>query len=123
FILNYTLHKRFNFTLGTDLTHDAMVESLGQDPNTGKAWITRENLGKYLTSYLNVNAPFQINRSWSMNNNLSAVYMHFKGSIAGSYIDDGSPLFQGKSINSFKLSNTVAAEMSINYASTFIYNV
>lgn len=123
FVLNYTLSRRYNFTLGTDITHDAMVESLGQDSETGKAWITRDNLGKQWTSYLNVNAPFQIGNFWTMNNNLTLIYMHFQGFIAGDYLDDGKVFFQGRSQNNFRISDRFSSELSVNYASPFLYNV
>lgn len=123
FTLNYTIYKMFNFTLGTDLTNDAMVESLGQDSVTGQAWITRENLANTVTSYLNINAPVRIGKFWTMNNNLTTIYMHFKGPIAGEYADLGSTFFQGRSTNNFKLNKAFSAELSVNYNSAFLYNV
>lgn len=121
--LNYTLHKMFNISLGTDITNDAMVESLGQDEETGKAWVTRENLGKTLTSYVNLNAPFRIGKVWTMNNNFTGIYMHFKGPIAGSVLDVGSFFLQARSNHNFRLSKTFSTELSVNYNSPFLYNV
>lgn len=121
--LNYTLYRMFNFTLGTDITNDAMVESLGQDSESGKAWITRENLAKTVTSYLNINAPARIGGFWTMNNNLTGIYMHFKGPIAGEYANLGSAFFQGRSTNNFRLNKAFSAELSVNYTSSFLYNV
>lgn len=123
FAMNYTLYKMFNLSVGADFTKDAMVESLGQDSESGKTWITRDNLGKSSTSYLNVNAPAQIGKVWTMNNNLTLVYMHFKGPIAGSYLNDGQAFFQGRSTNNFRLSKSLSAELSANYNSAFVYNV
>ncbi|MGO3108637.1 MAG: TonB-dependent receptor domain-containing protein [Sphingobacterium sp.] len=123
FTLNYTLYKRFNITLGTDITHDAIVESLGQDDQTGESWVTTDNLAKNVTTYLNVNAPIQIGSYWTMNNNISGIYMHFKGPIAGEYADLGSAFFQGRSTNNFKIYKGLSAELSANYTSDFLYNV
>ena len=123
FTFNYTLYRMFNFTLGTDLTKNAMVESLGQDTATGQSWITRENLANTVTSYLNINAPVRIGKFWTMNNNLTTIYMHFKGPIAGEYADLGSTFFQGRSMNNFKLNKALSAELSVNYNSSFLYNV
>ncbi|KGE14444.1 TonB-dependent receptor domain-containing protein [Sphingobacterium deserti] len=123
FTLNYTLMKMFNFTLGTDITHDAMVESLGQDEETGESWIKQENLAQTVTSYLNVNAPARIGKIWSMNNNLTGIYMHFTGPIAGDVVDQGSVFFQGRSTNNFTLGKGFTAELSVNYNSSFLYNV
>lgn len=123
FTLNYTLMKMFNFTLGTDITNDAMVESLGQDVETGESWIQQQNLARTVTSYLNINAPAQIGKFWTMNNNLTTIYMHFKGEIAGDFANLGSLFFQGRSTNNFKLGKGFSAELSVNYNSSFLYNV
>lgn len=123
FTLNYTLYKMYNITLGTDITNDAMVESMGQDNIKGESWVTRENLARNVTAYLNINAPFQIGKIWSMNNNLTTIYMHFEGPIAGEYADLGSVFFQGRSTNNFKMGKGLSAELSVNYNSPFLYNV
>ena len=121
--LNYSLYKMFNITLGTDLTTDAMVESMGQDSTKNTTWVIRENLGKSSTSYVNISAPFRIGKFWTMYNNLTGIHMYFEGPIAGSYVKQGSVFFQGASMNTFKLSKAFSAEMSVNYTSPFIYNV
>ncbi|PRD53881.1 outer membrane beta-barrel family protein [Sphingobacterium gobiense] len=123
FTLNYTLYKMFNITLGTDITNDAMVESMGQDDIKGESWVTRENLARTVTSYLNVNAPFRIGKIWTMNNNLTTIYMHFRGPIAGEYADLGSVFFQGRSTNNFKLTKALSAELAVDYNSPFLYNI
>lgn len=121
--LNYTLYKMFNFSLGTDITNGAIVESLGQDTESGKGWVTRDNLGKTMSTYLNANIPVRIGKIWSMNNNLTGIHMNFKGPIAGAYLDVSSTFFQGRSTHNFRFSKAFAAEMSANYNSTFLYNV
>ncbi|MEJ5055325.1 outer membrane beta-barrel family protein [Sphingobacterium sp. MYb382] len=123
FALNYTLLKMFNFTLGTDITSDAIVESLGQNTETGQGWVTRDNLGKTVSSYLNINAPLRIGKIWSINNNLTSIHMNYKGPIAGSYLNVGSVFFQGRSAHNFRFSKAFSAEMSVNYNSPFMYNV
>ncbi|NQD71767.1 TonB-dependent receptor [Sphingobacterium shayense] len=123
FTLNYTLFKRFNLTLGTDITHDAIVESLGQNDETGESWVTSDNLAENITSYLNVNAPIQIGNFWTMNNNVAGIYMHFKGPISGEYANLGSFFLQGRSTNNFKVYKGWSAELSANYTSEFVYSV
>src|SRR5690606_6717070 len=92
--LNSTLYKMFNFTFGTDITTDAMAESLGQDSVTRQAWVTRGTLADAVTSYLNINAPLRIGKLSTMNNKLTTDYMRFKGPIAGEYADLCSTFFQ-----------------------------
>ncbi|MGO3163603.1 MAG: TonB-dependent receptor domain-containing protein [Sphingobacteriaceae bacterium] len=121
--LTYTLMQMFNFTLGADITNDAMVESMGQDSVTNETWITRDNLAKNTTSYLNINAPFQVGKVWTMNNNVTGIYMHFKGPIAGSFADVGSFFVQANSMHTFKINPQFSAEISLNGNTPFVYNV
>lgn len=121
--LNYTLMQMFNFTLGTDITNDAMVESMGQDSITNETWITRDNLAKNTTTYLNINAPYQIGKFWTMNNNVTGIYMHFKGPIAGAFADVGSFFVQANSMHTFKINPQLSAEITLNGNTPFIYNV
>lgn len=121
FSLNYTLMKMFNFTLGTDITNDAIVESMGQD--SIRTWVTKENLGKSVTSYLNMNIPYRVGKFWTMNNNITALYMHFKGPIAGYEIDKGSFFIQGNSYHNFRLGQQWSAEATINGNTPFVYNL
>lgn len=123
FSLNYTLYKMFNIALGHDVTKNAIVESLGQNNELKTTWIVRENLGEQNTSYLNLTVPVRAGKVWSMFNNITGVYMHFKGPIAGFEVNQGSAFLQGNSTNTFKLSKQLSAEMSVRYNSKFIYNV
>lgn len=123
FSLNYTLFKMFNIALGHDLTHDAMVESMGQDKIEKTTWVTRENLGKQHTTYLNLSIPARIGRFWTMYNNLTGIHMHFRGPVAGYYVSQGSIFFQGKSTNNFKVNKAISAELGLSYNSPFLYNV
>lgn len=123
FTLNYTLYKMFNVTLGHDMTYDAIVESMGQNSEEKTSWVIRENLGESSTSYLNLSLPARIGKFWSMYNNLTGIYMHFKGPIAGYYVNDGSFFFQGSSMNTFKVNKNLSAELILNYNSPFVYNV
>lgn len=123
FTLNYTLMQKYNFTLGTDITNDAIVESMGQDSVTKTTWISRENLAKNTTSYLNMNIPVRIGSFWTMNNNVTGIYMHFRGPIAGHFADLGSFFVQANSMNSFKLSSDLSAEVNLNGNTPFLYNV
>lgn len=123
FSLYYTLFKIFNVAIGHDFTNDAMVESMGQDTIEKSTWVTRENLGKQNTSYLNLTIPARIGKFWTMYNNLTGIYMYFRGPIAGYYVSQGSMFFQGNSTNNFKINKALAAELALRYNSPFLYNV
>ncbi len=121
--LNYTWKKMFNFTVGSDITNDAMTESMGQDEETKRSWVIRENLGKQVNSYININTPYRVGNFWSMNNNMTLVHMYFKGPIAGSFVDQGGFMFQLNNMNNFKISKRFSAETSLDYTSPFVYNI
>lgn len=123
FSLNYTLMKMFNFTLGSDITNDAMTESMGQDSITNETWITRENLGRQVTSYLNVNTPMRIGKFWTMNNNMTLAHMYFRGPIAGFFVDQGTAFFQLNNMSNYRINQRFSAESSLAYTAPFVYNV
>ncbi|MCA5005337.1 outer membrane beta-barrel family protein [Sphingobacterium bovistauri] len=123
FSFNYTLYKRFNIALGHDITKGAMVESLGQDTTLKTTWIIRENLGEQTTSYINLTVPLRIGKVWTLFNNITGIYMHFKGPVSGYEINQGSAFIQGNINNNFKFSKNFAAELSVRYNSPFIYNM
>src|SRR5690606_25083581 len=68
FSLSYTLLQRYNLNLGINDVKGAIVERMGQDSVAGTTWVIRENLGRNLTSYLNLNIPVTVSKLWSMNN-------------------------------------------------------
>jgi hypothetical protein len=100
-----------------------MVESMGQDQELKTTWVTRENLGRQNTSYINLTIPARIGTFWTMYNNLTGIYMHFKGPIAGYEISQGSAFLQGNSTSTFKINKAVSAELAMRYNSPFLYNV
>ena len=120
---NYTLYQRFNIALGHDITKGAMVESLGQDSVLKTSWVTRENLGEQTTSYINLSLPFRIGKVWTMFHNITGIYMHFKGPVAGYNINQGAAFVQGNMNNNFRFNKQFAAELSVRYNSPFVYNM
>lgn len=123
FALTYTLMQRFNATLGYDYTHDAIVESIGQDAEEKTTWIYRENLADQHTTYININAPVQIGSFWSMNNNLTFIRLLYNGPIAGEFIKQNAFAFQGNSMHNFQLGKGFSSELNLQYMSPFLYNV
>lgn len=123
FTLNYTLMQRYNVTLGINAIRDAIVESMGQDSVRKLTWVVRENLGKNLNAYLNVNAPVTVSKIWSMNNNITGIYFHFDGMIAGYAVNRKSFLLQANSMHNLKLGKGLSANVNFRYFSPFKYNV
>lgn len=123
FTLSYTLLQRYNVTLGVNNVRDAIVESMGQDSVKGTTWVIRENLGKNLTSYVNLNIPVTVSKVWSMNNNMTGIYFDFDGMIAGLPVKRKSFLLQAMSMHTLKLSKSLSANVNLRYFSPFKYNV
>ncbi|WP_286861539.1 MULTISPECIES: TonB-dependent receptor domain-containing protein [Sphingobacterium] len=123
FTLNYTLLQRYNVTLGVNDVKDAIVESMGQDSVRGETWVVRENLGRNLTSYLNLNIPVTVFKIWSMNNNITGIYFDFDGMISGIPIRRKSFLLQANSMHNLKLSKSLMANVNLRYFSPFKYSV
>lgn len=123
FSLSYTLLQRYNLTLGINDVKDAIVESMGQDSVAGTTWVIRENLGRNLTSYLNLNIPVTVSKLWSMNNNITGIYFDFDGMIAGLPVNRKSFLVQAMSMHNLKMSKSLSANVNLRYFSPFKYNV
>ena len=123
FTLNYTLMQRYNVTLGINDVRDAIVESMGQDSVLKQTWVIRENLGKNLTAYLNLNIPVTVSKIWSMNNNITGIHFNFDGMVSGHLLKRKSFLLQATSMHNLKLAKTLSANVNLRYFSPFKYNV
>ncbi|WP_286834605.1 outer membrane beta-barrel family protein [Sphingobacterium sp. UBA7038] len=123
FTLNYTLMQRYNVTLGINDVRDAIVESMGQDSVLKQTWVIRENLGKNLTAYLNLNIPVTVSKIWSMNNNITGIHFNFDGMVSGYPLKKTSFLLQATSMHNLKLAKSLSANVNLRYFSPFNYNV
>lgn len=123
FTLNYTLMQRYNVTLGINDVRDAIVESMGQDSVLKQTWVIRENLGKNLTAYLNLNIPITVSKIWSMNNNITGIHFNFDGMVSGHSLKRKSFLLQATSMHNLKLAKSLSANVNLRYFSPFKYNV
>jgi len=123
FTFNYTLMQRYNVTLGINDVRDAIVESMGQDSVLKQTWVIRENLGKNLTAYLNLNIPVTVSNIWSMNNNVTGIYFDFDGMVSGHPLKRKSFLLQATSMHNLKLAKSLSANVNLRYFSPFKYNV
>lgn len=123
FTLNYTLMQRYNVTLGINDVRYAIVESMGQDSVLKQTWVIRENLGKNLTAYLNLNIPVTVSKIWSMNNNITGIHFNFDGMVSGYPLKRTSFLLQATSMHNLKLAKSLSANVNLRYFSPFNYNV
>lgn len=68
-------------------------------------------------SGISIAAPVRVNNWWSMTNNADVYYINYKGNLANSPLNNGSPAAQIRNNNSFSLKRGWAAELSLSYSS------
>lgn len=123
FGLNYTLLNRFNFSLGYDITKDAMAEMMEQDDVKKTTTVYRDNFASSKNWYATVNAPFSLGKFWSSNTNITAFYLGFKGEGLAYPVDNGQFAAQLTSNHTFSLTPTLKAEATLNYQSPLTYSI
>jgi len=120
---NYTAFKTYSISLGYKKTLNEITETLGQNEADKTSWITRENLATGQVAYINISAPIQVSKSWSIYNNINAFYLHFSGLTQGEEIDLGQAALQGLITNTFKINAGLSAELSARYTSKMQYSL
>ena len=122
--LSYTL-KNLNFTLGYSRTtnnqniaitrfKDAFPNIPSDDNVTVQIPINLSSSDYY---GLSVSAPIRINKWWNMINNANFYYNHFNGSLGGTTLDNGRPVADIRSNNSFTFKKGWSAELNGNFSS------
>lgn len=117
--MSYTL-KNLNFTLGYSHTRDVhniaiarfrdVFPNIPSDDN-----VTVQipiNLDAFDYYGLNISAPIRVNKWWNMVNNGDIYYAHFTGNLAGSALNNGSPVVEVKTNNTFTIPGGWVAELN-----------
>jgi iron complex outermembrane receptor protein len=122
--MNYML-KNLNFTLGYSRTKDIhnMVivrfkdafPTIPADDNV--TVLLPVNLEAFDYYGLNFSAPIKVNKWWNMVNNANLYYSHFRGTLAGSNLDNGAPALEARTNNSFSIPGGWTAELNAVFAS------
>jgi len=121
--LNYTLFKRYNFTVGYKKTLDEISETMGQDDELNLTWVTKSNLANSTFAYANFSAPLSFTKKWSGFVNLTSFYMHFKGEMSGLALDDGQLAFQGYLSQSYRFLPSTSVDVNARYTSSLKYSI
>ena len=122
--LSYTL-KSLNFTLGYSHTINNQNIAIARFKDVFPSIPSDENVTVQIpinlesSDYfgLTVSAPVRINKWWNMINNINVFYNHFNGELGGTSLDDGKPVADIRTNNSFTFKNGWAAELNANYSS------
>jgi outer membrane receptor protein involved in Fe transport len=120
--VNYTYKSKYNLSLGSSITNDAITEVILPDTAKKALYQTRENLDKQLNYYLNLNVPVTYAKWWSGNNNLTVFYLGFRANdLKGEKLKSGKVVAQINSQHNFVITKTLNAEYSFNYTSPLEY--
>lgn len=120
--LSYTL-KNLNFTLSYGYTKNVHNIAIARFEDVFPSIPSNDNvtvqipinLDAYEYYGLNVSAPIRVNKWWNMVNNGDVFYAHFKGNLAGSALNNGSPVFQTKTNNTFTIRGGWTAELNAQF--------
>ncbi|WP_257669332.1 TonB-dependent receptor [Parapedobacter tibetensis] len=123
FDFTYTLMQRYHLSAGYSRTNDVIAESMNQNLETKRTWVSRDNLAKQEIWHSNLNIPVKITKFWNTSTNINAFYMSFEGPLNGQYLKQGKFAWQLRSNQTFTILPTFTAETSSNYRSSLIYSI
>ncbi|MCW3107975.1 MAG: hypothetical protein JWQ09_2481 [Segetibacter sp.] len=123
--MSYTL-KQLSFTLGYSRTKDiqttAIIPFKNLFPNvpindTNVTIQIPVNLTSSDYFGLTIAAPIKVNKWWNMMNNADIYYISYKGNLANTPLNNGSPTARISINNSFAFKKGWASELNFNYSS------
>ncbi|WP_170234170.1 outer membrane beta-barrel protein [Segetibacter aerophilus] len=123
--LSYTL-KQLNFTLG--YSHTKHIQSTAIIPfksvfpnvpinDTNVTLQIPVNLTSSDYFGLTIAAPIKVNNWWNIMNNADLYYINYKGNLANTPLNNGSPTARISTNNSFTFKKGWASELNFNYSS------
>ena len=122
--LSYTV-KNINFTLGyshTDKNQNIVITRFKDVfPNIPSEDNVTVQIPVNLASSdyygLTISAPIRVNKWWNMINNGNIYYNHFNGNLGGTTLDNGKPVVDLRTNNTFTFKKGWTAELNANYNS------
>jgi hypothetical protein len=123
--MSYTL-KQLNFTLGYSHTKDIQTTVIVPFKNVFPAIPLSDtnvtvqipvNLTASNYYGLTISAPVSVNKWWNMINNADIYYIDYKGNLANTPLNNGSPAAEIRTNNTFTFKNGWSAELNFNYSS------
>lgn len=122
--LSYTV-KSLNFTLGYSHTTNNQNIAIARFRDVFPNIPSDENVTVQIpinlesSDYfgLTVSAPVKVSKWWNMINNVNAYYNHFSGRLGGTSLDNGKPVLDIRTNNTFTFKKGWVAELNANYSS------
>lgn len=122
--VTYTLKNTYSLSLAYADTRDMIFEVLQQDDATRSTFQTNKNL-KGMNNYsMNLSVPFNPVKWWSMQNNFSVYYNHYKDdNVSGASLNAGRVAYNFYTGNTFTLKKNWSGELSMWYNSPGLYGI
>lgn len=122
--LSYTV-KSLNFTLGYSHTEDNQSTAITRFKDVFPGVPADENVTVQIpinlesSDYfgLTVSAPIKISKWWNMINNANLYYNKFNGTLGGTTLNNGRPVFDIRSNNTFTFKNGWTTELNGSFNS------
>lgn len=120
--LSYGHKKTTNVTLGYTYTKDVMSTTTITDPVKKTLLLFEQNLASRSTVSANVSRPLVLTKWWNTSNDATLYYSRFSSpDLMGVPFENGKLTFLVNSLQTFTISPTINAELSVNYASSQAY--
>lgn len=120
--LSYGHKKTTNVTLGYTHTKDVMSTTTITDPIKKTLLLFEQNLASRNTVSANISRPLALTKWWNTSNDATLYYSRFSSpNLMGVPFENGKLTFLVNSLQSFIISPTINAELSVNYASSQAY--
>lgn len=122
FELSYNFQEKLSATLGYSRTNDVISTTLINDPVKKTLFILEQNLASQNTYNLNIGAPLAITKWWNTSNDATLYYTDFKSpNLMGRPFSSGKLSFMFNSSQTFSISQSVKAELAMDYQSAQVY--
>ncbi|MBO0356512.1 TonB-dependent receptor [Hymenobacter sp. BT186] len=122
FELTHTYLQKYSLGVSYSLTSDPIINTVQPADDSTRAIVsTNQNLGQQHYVALTLNAPLELAKWWTMNNNAVLYYNRFRGSLAGTDLNAGKAAYSITSNSSFTLGKGWSADLSARYQSAEVY--
>lgn len=122
--VNYLFKNRYTLSIGYRHTSDAMTTVILNDTLTKAIFQKSENLASNNYYNINLNAPVEIAKWWTANNNIVFYYNQFKSpDVNGATLNLSKLAYQVNTNQTFILSQSTSAELNANYFSSAVQGI
>ncbi len=122
--LTYTLKSTYSLSLAYSDTRDMIFQVLEQNDETRSTFQTNRNLRGMNNYSMNLSVPVNPAKWWSMQNNFSLYYNHYKDNdVSGAALSAGRVAYNFYTGNTFTLKKNWAGELSMWYNSPGLFGI